>query len=143
MKLALIGSDKESVSSESLEYLLNMGLVFGHIARVDKNVVQVDDDRDINHICENIVHESLKGCGCIGKPFRHVMSHNTLVTLLTKLPASSGSRCHFPSHSEIPGTYVSCSNLVALPVTPSTDMSRCFWILQITEDIWSRPYLLF
>src|SRR5882724_13358870 len=71
MKLALIGSDKESISSESLEYLLNMGLVFGHIARVDKNVIQVDDDCDINHFCKNIIHKSLKGCGCIGRPFRH------------------------------------------------------------------------
>ena len=52
-----------------------------------------------------------------------VTSRNTLVTLLTKLPASSGSRCHFPSHSEIPRTYVSRSNLDALPVTPSTVIS--------------------
>ena len=52
MKLALISSDKESVSLESLEYFLNMGLVFGHIARVDENVIQVDDDCDINNICE-------------------------------------------------------------------------------------------
>ena len=70
MKLALIGLHKESVSSESLEYLLNMGLVFGHIARVDENVIQVDDC-DIDHICENVIHKSLKGCGCIGKPFRN------------------------------------------------------------------------
>jgi len=71
MKLTLISSDKESVSSESSEYLLNMGLVFGHIARVDENVIQVDDDCYIDHICENVVHKLLKGCGCIGKPFRH------------------------------------------------------------------------
>ena len=71
MKLTLIGLDKESVSSESSEYFLNMGLVLGHIVRVDENVVQVDDDCDIDHIHENVVHKSLKGCGCIGKPFRH------------------------------------------------------------------------
>jgi len=71
MKLTLIGSDKESISSESSEYLLNMGLVLGHIVRVDENVIQVDDDCDIDHIRKNIVHKSLKGCGCIGKPFRH------------------------------------------------------------------------
>ena len=64
-----------------------------------------------------------------------VTSCNTLMTLLTKFPASSRSRCHFLSHSEIPGTYVSHSNLDALPVMPSTDMSRCFRILWIMEDI--------
>ena len=87
MKLTLIGSDKESVSSESSEYLLNMGFVFGHIARVDENVVQVDDDCDIDHICENIVHKLLKGCGCIGKPFRHYRPLERAV---------SSSECSFP-----------------------------------------------
>ena len=71
MKLALIGSDKESISLESLEYLLNMGLVLRHIVRVDENVVQIDDDGDIDHICKNVIHKSLKGCKCIGKAFRH------------------------------------------------------------------------
>ena len=84
VKLALIGSDKESISSESLDYLLNMGLVFGHIARVDKNV---DDDCDINHICENVIHKSLEGCGCIGKPFRHYRPLERAV---------SSSECSFP-----------------------------------------------
>jgi len=48
-----------------------------------------------SHSLEAVSHSSLS---------QVVTSHNTLVTLLTKLPASSGSRCHFPSHSEIPGT---------------------------------------
>jgi len=71
MKLTLISSDKESISSESSEYFLNMGLVLRHIVRVDENVVQIDDDCEIDHICKNIVNKSLKGCGCISKPFRH------------------------------------------------------------------------
>src|SRR5882724_3063688 len=87
MKLALIGLDKESISSESSEYLLNMGLVFRHIARVDENVIQVNDDCDIDYICENVVHKSFKGCRCIGKPFRHYQPLERAV---------SGSECSFP-----------------------------------------------
>jgi len=71
-----------------------------------------------------------------------VTSRNTPVTLLTNLPASSRSHCHFHLHSEIPGTYVSCSNLDALPVTLSTVMSHHFQIFWITEDIQPQPYLL-
>ena len=80
MKLTLIGSDKKSISSESLEYFLNMGLVLGHIVRVD-------DDCDIDHICENVVHKLLKGCGCIGKPFRHYQPLERAI---------SSSECSFP-----------------------------------------------
>ena len=71
MKPALIGLDKKSISSESLEYFLNMDLVLGHIVGVDEDVVQIDDDSDVDHICKSIIHKSLKSCRCIGKPFRH------------------------------------------------------------------------
>jgi len=67
----------------------------------------------------------------------------TLCDLADKLPASSGSCCHFHLHSKIPGTYVSHLNLDALPVTLSTYMSHCFQIFRIMEDIHPRPYLLF
>ena len=66
----------------------------------------------------------------------------TSCDLADKLPDSSGSHCHFHLHSKIPGTYVSCSNLDALPAMPSTVMSHCFRIFQIMEDIQPRPYLL-
>jgi len=62
---------KKSISLESSEYFLNMGLVLGYIVRVDEDVIQIDDDCDINHVSEDVVHKLLKGCGCIGKPFRH------------------------------------------------------------------------
>ena len=107
VKLALISSDKKSVSSESSEYLLNMGLVFGHIARVDKNVVQVDDDCDINHICKSIIHKSLKGCGCIGKPFRHYRPLKRAV---------SSSECSFPFVSGCNLDQVVCMSEIDLGV---------------------------
>ena len=56
MKLTLIGSGKKPVGSKSLEYFLNMGLVLRHIVRVDEDVVQIDDDGDVDHICKNIIH---------------------------------------------------------------------------------------
>ena len=71
MKLALISLDKKSINSESSEYFLNMGLVLRHIVRVDENAIQIDDDCDIDHICKNVIHKSLKSGGCISKPFRH------------------------------------------------------------------------
>ena len=87
MKLALISLDKKSINSESSEYFLNMGLVLGHIVRVDENVVQIDDDYDVDHICKNVIHKSLKGCGCISKPFRHYQPLEKAVL---------GSECGFP-----------------------------------------------
>jgi len=114
MKLALISSDKESISSESSEYLLNMGLVFRHIARVDKNVIQVDDDCDINHICENIVHKSLKGCGCIGKPFRHYRPLERAIL---------GSECDFPFISSCDSDQMVCMSEIDLGV--NSHLSWC------------------
>ena len=71
MELTLISSGKKSISMESSEYFLNMGFVLRHIVRVDEDVVQLNDDCDINHVCKDVVHKSLKICGYIGKPFRH------------------------------------------------------------------------
>jgi len=45
--------------------------VLGNVVGIDENVVQIDDDYDVNHIHEDVVHESLKSCWCISKPFRH------------------------------------------------------------------------
>jgi len=87
MKLALIGSGKKSISLESSEYFLNMALVLRHIVGVDEDVVQIDDDCDVDHVCKNIVHEFLKGCGCIGKPFRHYQPLKRAIL---------GSECSFP-----------------------------------------------
>ena len=38
---------------------------------IDQDVVQIDNDIDIYHICENVIHESLKSCGSISKAFWH------------------------------------------------------------------------
>ena len=71
MELAFVCMGKRSVSMESVEYFLNIGFVLGNVVRIDEDVVQIYDDYDIDHICKNVIHKSLKSCGCISKPFRH------------------------------------------------------------------------
>ena len=58
-------------SMESAEYFPNMGFVLRNVVGIDEDVIQIYDDYDVDHIHENVVHKSLKGCGCISKPFRH------------------------------------------------------------------------
>jgi len=99
VELTLIGLDKKSISSESSEYFLNMGLVLGHIVRVDEDVIQIDDDCDVNHICENVVHKSLKGCRCISNPFRHYQPLKRAVL---------GSECGFPFVSSCDSDQMVC-----------------------------------
>src|SRR5467141_3555932 len=71
MELAFVCTGKKSVSAESLEYFPNMSFVLGNVVGIDEDVVQIDDDYDVNHIPEDVVHKSLKSCWCISKPFRH------------------------------------------------------------------------
>jgi len=56
---------------EMLEYFFNMLVMFKHIIRVDEYIIQIDHDTDIQEIGENIIYESLKSCGSIGKTKRH------------------------------------------------------------------------
>src|SRR5882672_8427032 len=71
VELAFVCMGKKSISTESSEYFLNMSFVLGNVVRVDKDVIQINDDYDVNHIHEDVVHKSLKSCGCISKAFRH------------------------------------------------------------------------
>ena len=41
------------------------------VVQIDQDVVQIDNDIDVYHIHENVVHESLKSCGSVSKAFRH------------------------------------------------------------------------
>jgi len=62
---------KKSVSVESVEYFPNMTFVLRNIVGIDEDVVQIYDDYDVDHVCENVIHKSLKSGRCISKPFRH------------------------------------------------------------------------
>src|SRR5882724_338155 len=71
VKFAFVCTGKKSVSTESAKYFSNVSLMFGDVVRVDKDVIQIDDDNDVNHICENVIHKLLESCWGISKPFRH------------------------------------------------------------------------
>jgi len=45
--------------------------MFRHVIQVDEYIIQTDYDTDIQKIGENIIHESLKGHGSIGKTKEH------------------------------------------------------------------------
>jgi len=57
--------------AETLEHFFYMPVMFGHVIRVDKYIIQIDHDTDIQEIRKNVVYESLKGCGSIGKTKEH------------------------------------------------------------------------
>jgi len=62
---------KQSISTEPAKYFLNVSFVFGNVVGIDEDVVQIYDDNDVDHIRKDVVHESLKRCWSISKPFRH------------------------------------------------------------------------
>src|SRR5882672_7639558 len=70
VELAFVCMGKKTISMESSEYFPDMGFVLGNVVGIVEDVVQVDDDYDINHICEDVIHKLLKSCWCISKPFR-------------------------------------------------------------------------
>src|SRR5882724_542577 len=71
VKFAFVCMGKKSISAESAKYFSDVSLVFGNVVRVDEDVVQIDDDNDVHHVCENVVHKMLESCWGISKPFRH------------------------------------------------------------------------
>jgi len=56
---------------EMLKYFFHMPVMLGHVIQVDEYIIQIDHDTNIQKIRENVVHESLEGCGSIGKAKGH------------------------------------------------------------------------
>jgi len=56
---------------EMLEYFFYMPVMFRHVIQVDEYIIQIDYNTDIQKVRENIIYESLEGCGSIGKAERH------------------------------------------------------------------------
>ena len=71
MKFAFICTGEKAISAESAEYLPDVSFVLRKVVGIDQYVVQVDDDIDVHHIGEDVVHEPLKSCGSVSKAFRH------------------------------------------------------------------------
>jgi len=57
--------------AKMLEYFFYMLVMLGHVIQVDKYIIQIDNDTDIQKVRENVVHKSLKGHGSIGKTERY------------------------------------------------------------------------
>ena len=68
-------------------------MIFGHVIWVDKYIIQISHDTDIQKIGENAIHELLEGYGSIGKiegyykPLKYVLKavfHSSLLVMQTK-----------------------------------------------------------
>ena len=57
--------------AETLEYFFHMLVMLGHVIRVDKYIIQIDHNTDIQKVGEDVVYESLEGRGSIGKTEGH------------------------------------------------------------------------
>src|SRR5467141_3815864 len=91
VELAFVCTGKKSVSTESVKYFSDMSLVFGNVVRIDEDVIQIDDDNDVNHVHEDVIHEPLESCWSISKPFRHYQPlERSIVSSECSLPFVSG-----------------------------------------------------
>ena len=52
---------------EMLEYFFHMSVMFRHVIQVDKYIIQIDHNIDIQKVGKNVIHESLEGYRSIGK----------------------------------------------------------------------------
>jgi len=62
MELPFVCMGKKYVSEELSEYFLDVGFVFGNVIRTNEDVIQIDDDNDVDHVCKGVVHKMLESC---------------------------------------------------------------------------------
>ena len=61
--------DIESIFVEPSKNFFNVLLVVREVIGVDENIIEVDDNRDVNHIREGVIHEILEHGRSIGETF--------------------------------------------------------------------------
>ena len=73
VELAFLGLAIEVVESKTFEDFADAFDVVRFVIGVgeDEDIVEVDDDRDIEEIGEDLVHKALEGCGCVGETEWH------------------------------------------------------------------------
>ena len=71
VKFAFLCFGIKTSLTETLEYLLHMPVMFGHVIQVDEYIIQIDHDTDIQKIRQNVVHQLLEGHRSIGKAKKH------------------------------------------------------------------------
>ena len=82
MKFAFICMGEEAISAESAEHFLDVLFVHGKVIGIDQYVIQIDNDIDVYHIHEDVIHEPLKSCRCISKAFWHYQPLKRSITSL-------------------------------------------------------------
>ena len=71
MKCTLIEFCVKVVLAQSLEHPSDMDTVFFLHLPEDQDVVQVDDDENVSHVTEDIIHEMLECCQGVGHSKGH------------------------------------------------------------------------
>jgi len=54
-----------------LEYFFDILAMFGHVIWVDKYIIQINYNIDIQKVREKVIHESLEGYESVGKTEKH------------------------------------------------------------------------
>lgn len=71
VEFTFFGLHKKAVFLEPREDFFDMPLMGGLILEIDEDVIQIDNNTDVKHICEDIVDKLLEGCGGVGQAHRH------------------------------------------------------------------------
>ena len=71
VKFAFVCTGEEAISVEAVKYFPDVSFVLGKVIGIDQYVIQVDDDINVHHIGEDVVHEPLKSCRSVSKAFWH------------------------------------------------------------------------
>jgi len=67
MKLTLLCFGIETSFVKAFEYFFDILVICRHVVRVDKCIIKIDHNTDIQKIREYIVHKLLEGCRDISK----------------------------------------------------------------------------
>ena len=93
--------------------------------KIDEDVVQVNDDCNIDHVCKDVVHKSLESHRCVGKPFRHYWPLKGAI---------SGSECGFPLIMSANMSFINHWKAAGALVNPSgitNHFNEPYWVLNV------------
>ena len=81
MKTTLLDIDKKTIFSQFLENSLNDSNVsFAWVFGVDKDVIKVNNDKNMKFVGHDFVNIALETGRCIGQPKRHYSVHEVPVS---------------------------------------------------------------
>src|ERR1700712_2438398 len=71
MKLAFLRGCEKAMLAETAENFFDMRLMMVEVNGVDEDVIEIDDDANVEHVCEDGIDESLESRRSIGEAKRH------------------------------------------------------------------------